>query len=183
MSENPRLSRPPAGGFGAIETGANGGWTPPRSSSSGWLVVGVGVLLAFGGGVFWLGYQQLRLANYGACIGEIRIVESAVRDHYNDTGQLCPSAAPLPGPDVSLPDVVPPSVWDADPGWRCLGYHSPGKAHGRLQYERVGPDGVVLTAGNGYKRNGVPVHWVIRGRADEAQRTVVFEAMKEEPDQ
>lgn len=177
---------PPAGGFGQGPTAGPVGIVaappPPRARSPiGFFVVGLG-LLAAAGYIYWLGYQKYRLAEHGQGRAVLEELEPLVAESYRARGKLCPSATTLPRPGGSLPAEVAGATFAEDPGWRCLGFVSNRGLAVRVRYDRISDEQVLLTAGNGYRRRGVEVRWVLRGHVDATRATVAFDPIAEEPE-
>jgi type II secretory pathway pseudopilin PulG len=80
---------------------------------------------------------------------QLRTLETKIKSYYNMKAELPPSAeAVLPGPDgagcsATTPDAkiekVGQSVWNADPGWRALGFHIDENSYYSYHWTRTSP--------------------------------------------
>lgn len=180
---------PPAGGFGGaapLDGEIKVVPHPKPSPPVGYiLLVLVFILVAAVVGTAWrMVHNYWRLAVHAQGLHDLHELEQVVNAQYQARGELCPTTSMVPERSVPVPADTSPLAFSSDPGWSCLGWRPKTKTIStRLRVERVGTDRVVLTSASDYRRNGPPVHWVIRGAVDEERKTIGFEDVIEEPDQ
>lgn len=154
---------PPAGGFGAEDGPAsNKGPHPFGPSSRGGVpkpsralhVVGIGVsavVLLFVVFLLYMDHRKREAAKWAEAVLRVGEVTKKVKESYDANHELCPSARPVPR-DFELVRgthyTAPPSDWESDPGWKCLGYVEQYPTFYQLQYERTGDFFTVRAVGD-----------------------------------
>jgi hypothetical protein len=179
--------RPPAGGFGAASRGSSSAFgviSPPPKPLGRWaraatvvaVGLGVGFLVAFVVSARLHGLKHQRMHRAEA-INTVADISKHVQRSYEETGDLCPSAMPIPADFSKVQGqkyMALNHLYADDAGWSCLGYEFQGIQRYQLHYERIGDLFFTITAVGDLDGNDVRSTYTIEGHVDPETKQVFF---------
>ena len=159
MAPDREPEAPPAGGFGAAESGEGFGPikrepTPPSMPQrvlrgvltllgvAGLVVVGVVVLAALWVGTRYVARQTVDMRR-AESVNSLFDIAKRAQSTFDDQGTLCPSARPVPATAGGALYTSQSAEWSSDPGWSCLGFELKFPQAYRYAYQS---DGTAFTA-------------------------------------